>query len=180
MKAAFSWQDKNGGMTMNKEHFELTIEGLGIIFYSPHAVRHIEVDEKYLMEHYNDPADVLKHIYEGSLVGFCTGTPGTFLLDIYQDTEPKLEELDPDCALKLCLEVTENTVYFRDLYTLLYWQPEDDTDIKVHMDNGYYEVIACTWMPESGIRGDDQRIALYFNKTDSLPSLRYNGVPQLI
>ena len=30
------------------------------------------------------PEDVLKHIYEGSIVGVATGTPGIFHLNIYQ------------------------------------------------------------------------------------------------
>lgn len=67
-----------------KKQFQLDIEGLGIIFYSPHAVKHIEEEEDYLGEHYWMPEDVLKHIYEGSIVGVATGTPGIFHLNIYQ------------------------------------------------------------------------------------------------
>lgn len=55
-------------ITMEKQQFQRSIAGLVIIFYSPHAVRHIEEGEDYLGEHYWEPKDVLPHIYEGSIV----------------------------------------------------------------------------------------------------------------
>ena len=67
---------------MKKEQFKINIAGLGIIFYSPQAVKHIEIGEDYLGEHYSKPVDVIKHVYEGSIVGIATGTPGNFYLNI--------------------------------------------------------------------------------------------------
>ena len=165
---------------MEKQQFQLSIAGLGIIFYAPHAVRHIEEGEDYLGEHYSKPKDVIPHIYEGSIVGVATGSPGIFHLNIYQYVQPDLDALQPDYALKLCLKVTEHTVYFRDLYVLLSWEAETESDIKVDMEDGNYEVIVCSWLPESGIRGKHQQVDFYFNKTDKLPQLRYEGVPSLL
>ena len=165
---------------MEKQQFQLNIAGLGIIFYSPHAVRHIEEGDDYLGEHYSDPQDVIRHVYEGSIVGVATGTPGTFHLNIYQNTQPDIDALQPDYALKLCLKVTEHTVYFRDLYVLLSWEPEDETEIKVDIEDGNYEVIVCSWFPDSGIRGNHQQIDFYFNRTAKLPQLHYEGVPTLL
>lgn len=165
---------------MKKEQFRISISGLGIIFYSPQSVKHIEEGEDYLGEHYSDPKDVIKHIYEGSLVGVATGTPGDFNLNIYQSIKPDIENIDPDYALKLCLKVTDNVVYFRDLYVLLSWETESATDIKMDIENGYYEVIVCSWLPKSGIRGNNQQIDMYFNKTETLPKLHYEGVPALL
>lgn len=165
---------------MSKEQFQIIIEGLGIIFYSPQSVKHIEEGDNYLGEHYSKPEDVIRHIYEGTIVGIATGTPGVFNLDIYKNTQPDIEKIDPDYALKLCLKVTDNTVYFRDLYVLLNWETEGEAEIKLDIENGYYEVIVCSWFPKSGIRGDNQKIAMYFNKTEALPKLHYEGVPSLI
>lgn len=165
---------------MKKEQFQISISGLGIIFYSPQSVKHIEEGENYLEEHYYDPKDVIKHIYEGSIVGIATGTPGDFNLNIYQNIQPDIESLDPDYALKLCLKVTDNSVYFRDLYVLLRWEKESKADIKLDIENGNYEVIVCSWLPESGIRGENQQIDFYFNKTENLPKLHYEGVPALL
>ena len=164
---------------MKKEQFRISISGLGIIFYSPQSVKHIEEGEDYLREHYYNPQDVIKHIYEGSIVGIATGTPGDFNLNLYQNIQPDIESIDPDFALKLCLEVTDNVVYFRDLYVLLKWKAESETDIKLDIENGHYEVIVCSWIPKSGILGNNQQIDMYFNKTDTLPKLHYEGVPTL-
>lgn len=165
---------------MNKKQFQISISGLGIIFYSPQSVKHIEEGEDYLGEHYSIPQDVIKHIYEGSIVGIATGTPGDFYLNIYQSIQPDIENIAPDYALKLCLKVTDNVVYFRDLYVLLSWEKESETDIQLNIENGYYEVIVCSWLPKSGIRGKNQQIDMYFNKTETLPELHYEGVPALL
>ncbi len=164
---------------MKKNQFHISISGLGIIFYSPQSVKHIKKGEDYLSEHYWNPQDVIKHVYEGSLVGICTGTPGDFNMNIYQGIEPDIDSLNPDYALKLCLRVTDNAVYFRDLYALLRWEPESRADIKIDIESGNYEVIVCSWMPESGILGQNQQINMYFNKTETLPKLHYEGVPTL-
>lgn len=165
---------------MEKEELQIRIAGLGIIFYSPQSVKHIEEGEDYLGEHYSEPQDVIKHIYEGSIVGIGTGTPGIFNLNIYRNIYPDIERLNPDYALKLCLKVTDNIVYFRDLYVLLNWEREDTSELKITMENGCYEVIVCSWLPISGIRGDNQQIDIFFNKVDRLPELYYRGVPSLL
>ncbi len=127
-----------------------------------------------------DAEDVLKHIYEGSIVGAATGTQGIFHLNIYQNIRPGLDAIQPDYALKLGLKVTGHTVYFRDLYVLLRWETEDETEIRVDMDDGNYEVVVCSWFPELGIRGNHQQIDFYFAKTDELPKLHYEGIPTLL
>lgn len=48
------------------------------------------------------------------------------------------------------------------------------------LEDGNYEVIVCSWLPESGIRGKHQQIDFYFNQTAELPRLRYEGVPTLL
>lgn len=127
-----------------------------------------------------DAEDVLKHIYEGSIVGAATGTPGIFHLNIYQNIRPGLDAIQPDYALKLDLKVTGYTMYFRDLYVLLRWETEDETELRVDMDDRNYEVVVCSWFPESGIRGNHQQVDFYFAKTDELPKLHYEGVPTLL
>lgn len=127
-----------------------------------------------------DAEDVLKHIYEGSIVGAATGTQGIFHLNIYQNIRPGLDAIQPDYALKLDLKVTGYTMYFRDLYVLLRWETEDETELRVDMDDRNYEVVVCSWFPESGIRGNHQQVDFYFAKTDELPKLHYEGVTTLL
>ena len=106
---------------MSVIQINLKIVGLGIIFYSPYAVKSIREGEPYLMRHYNEPQDVLEHIYKGSIVGFCTGSPGKYVLNIFQNEKPKIEKLNPDYAIKLCIKVEDGEIFFRDLYALLRW-----------------------------------------------------------
>ena len=47
------------------------------------------------------------------------------------------------------------------------------------LPDGYYHITACTKRPESGYRGDDQIICLYFNKLEEMPELTWPGVPYL-
>ena len=139
---------------MSVIQINLEIVGLGIIFYSPYAVKSIREGEPYLMRHYNEPQDVLEHIYKGSIVGFCTGSPGKYVLNIFQNEKPKIEKLNPDYAIKLCIKVEDGEIFFR-------------------------EVIVCSWLPQSGKRGDNQQINIYFIAKSELPKLRYIGVPFL-
>ena len=154
---------------MSVIQINLKIVGLGIIFYSPYAVKSIREGEPYLMRHYNEPQDVLEHIYKGSIVGFCTGSPGKYVLNIFQNEKPKIEKLNPDYAIKLCIKVEDGEIFFRDLYALLRWSEECSDDCKVKMENGNYEVIVCSWLPQSGKRGDNQQINIYFIAKSELP-----------
>lgn len=149
-------------------------------FLLPKGERTYNFWETYLLAHYNTPKDVIKYIYEGSIVGIGTRTPGNFNICVYQERYPNIEEIKPEYALKLCLQVTDNIVYFRDLYVLLRWEKESCEDVNIDIENGLYEIIVWSWLPASGMRGDNQLIEMYFNKVDHLPKLHYKGVPSLI
>ena len=88
----------------------------------------------------------------------------------YDSFQPDIESICPDYGLKLCLNVTDRTVYFRDLYALSSWEAESESDIKIDIENGNYEIIVCSWLPQSGIRGDNQQIDMYFNKLWNFPN----------
>ena len=94
------------------------------------------------MRHYNEPQDVLEHIYKGSIVGFCTGSPGKYVLNIFQNEKPKIEKLNPDYAIKLCIKVEDGEIFFRDLYALLRWSEECSDDCKVKIENGNLDVVS--------------------------------------
>ena len=54
----------------------------------------------------------------------------------YDSFQPDIESICPDYGLKLCLNVTDRTVYFRDLYALSSWEAESESDIKIDIENG--------------------------------------------
>jgi len=157
----------------------LSIQGLGIIFYSPFAAEHIRKGEDYLNKRYLKPEDVVPHILAGTVVGFGTGSPGTFELR-FRAGYPSDDELEShDCKLRLGLEVRDETLCVRDLYDLLRWQRRCPDGQRLTLADGYYHVTLVSSAPPSGILGDDQVIDVYLNPLSTMPSLKYDGVPML-
>lgn len=154
----------------------LDIEGLGIILYSDFAVKDIEDDEDYLSENYDTPQQVAEHVNKGTIVGFCTGSPGTYILDIHKGYPSEQEIRISDLKLQLGIEVRDNRICFKDLYDLMEWDSESDAEF-VEVENGYYLVTLCGNVPTSGIVGDEQFINVYLTKVQTMPKVHYEGVP---
>ena len=70
----------------------LSVEGLGIILYSPWAVQHIRPGTDYLEEAFLDGCDIARHVNASSLTGFATGGGGDFDLIVSLDP-PNAEAL---------------------------------------------------------------------------------------
>lgn len=162
---------------MNK--INIDISGLGLIIYSANSTCHIAEGEDYLSLHYSDVNDVLNHIYQGTIPGFCTGSPGSYELNII--TSPPDENLitASDYRLRLWVKVTGGKLYFRDLYDLMYWEQLCPSEQIVEINDGNYEVTVCTFIPPSKIIGDNQKITIFLNRVESPPRLKYMGVPML-
>jgi hypothetical protein len=153
----------------------LSISGLGIIFYSPFAVRHIPAGEDYLEHQFLEPEDIARHVNACTLTGFGTGGPGEFELIVRDDVEEKAF-LNAQFKAELCLEVRDEVVYFRDLYDLIRWVPECPANQAVSLPDGYYRVVAYTsYVPI----GQSQSVTLSFIATDAKPAMHYSGVPEL-
>lgn len=157
----------------------LAIEGLGIIVYSPAQASHIPEGEDYLQTHYSSGPQVQEHVQAGSIVGFGTGSPGTFRVRVFA-RKPTDEELDAcEFKLRLGVRVSDGVVCFRDLYDLLEWHSECPSHQQVRIASGVYELTLTTNLPASGLLGDDQLISAYFLLQDRMPVLETQGVPVL-
>lgn len=62
---------------------DLEIEGRGIIFYLPFAIRHIAEGQDCLQERFWKPSDVAEHVMACQRSAFSTGSPGRYRLHIY-------------------------------------------------------------------------------------------------
>jgi hypothetical protein len=157
----------------------LEITGLGVLLYSPWAVRHIRKGDDYLKSHYWEPEEVLKHVYEGSLVGIGTGSPGQFVLELRSGypEEPTIEKAE--FKLRLGIRVEGDQLCLRDLYDLSEWEPDCPANQTLKITNGIYHVTVFGDRPPSGILGDHQTIWIFLNPLDQMPALRYEGVPSL-
>lgn len=158
---------------------DLQIEGLGIIMYSQHSVEHIREGEDYLSNNYWDPDKGVEHIYQGSIVGFCTGTPGDFHLQIFEGYPSNKELKASEFKLRLGIEIRGGRMFFRDLYELMEWNDYCPVEQLLELEDGFYHITLLSSPPESGILGDYQEIYVYLNKLPKMPELKYSGVPML-
>ena len=150
--------------------------GLGIIFYSPWAVRHIRPDTDYLEQSFLAGLDIARHVNASSLTGFGHGSPGDYELVITHQA-PDAEALGrAEFKVELGLEVRDGTVCFRDLYDLIRWDPECPPDQSIGMPDGFYRVIAYTTATPSD---QTQFVHMSFLRVAEKPELRFDGAPQL-
>jgi hypothetical protein len=166
-------------MNIDGKEITLDIAGLGIIFHSPLFGNQIPEGTDYLASNYTTELQVQSHIQKGTIVGFGTGSPGTFVLRFHFGY-PAASDLEQcDFKLRLGLHCVGGKVCFRDLYDLIKWEPDCPPDQVVELDDGFYHVTLCSNHPASGILGDHQRIDVYLQKLDSFPKLAKHGVPTL-
>jgi hypothetical protein len=157
----------------------LEIAGLGILLYSPPAVAHIPVGSNYLQEHFWHPADVARHVMSGELTAFATGSPGAFRLRVLGGPLDDERVGSTDFKLRLGLQVRDGTLCVRDLYDLQDWSPECPAKQQVAVLDGWYRLTVFSALPASGLLGDDQLIEVHLEPADGMPSLRWDGVPEL-
>lgn len=157
----------------------LPIDGLGIIFYSPRFAEHIAEGEDYLESNYTTEEEVQSHIQKGTIVGFCTGTPGVFILR-FRAGYPGEEVLqNSEFRLRLGLHCAGGKVCFRDLYDLMNWSPYCPDEQTLDLADAFYHVTLCSNRPRSGLLGDEQEIEFYLQPLDNFPSLAKQGIPTL-
>ena len=156
------------------------IAGLGLIVYSPYAVAQIARGENFLRSHFMDGASVQSFIQAGSLVGFGTGSSGTFRLRFFLGTPDEAELDGADYTLRLGIVVRGGQVCVRDLYDLIEWNPECPAGQRVAVEDGTYRLTLMSDLPESEVLGDDQLISFVFEPVTEFPKLAKSGIPTLI
>jgi hypothetical protein len=158
---------------------DLEIAGLGLILCSPFATAHIAEGERYLEQHYWEPADVARHLRAGTIAGFCTGSSGTYRVRVVIGAPDTRAIVTHPWMVRLAVEVRDRTLWIRDLYDLLRWERACPRGQAIELDDGLYRVTAATAPTDSGIVGDDQDILLCLEPVDALPALTWEGVPFL-
>jgi hypothetical protein len=157
---------------------ELEISGLGIIFYSPFAVAHIKKDEEYIDAHFWEPPDVAAHVNACSISAFGTGSPGVYILRLY-DGQLNARDLEAaKASARLGIEVRDNTLCFRDLYDFIRWDPECPAGQIVSMPDGFYRITVYT-TPILNDSRDGQVVWLHFEPSPQKPELAWTGVPDV-
>lgn len=166
-------------MNIDGKVITLDVSGLGIVFHSPQAARHIAEGADYLASHYLTEQQVQSHIQKGTIVGFGTGSPGRFILKFHSGY-PNEEFLQKcEFKLRLGLDCRGELVCFRDLYELMEWHADCPAAQTLELEDGYYHITLCSNRPVSGMLGDNQETEFYLQKLGDFPSLRKAGIPTL-
>ena len=166
-------------MSIDSKEITLEIVGVGIVFHSPKSAEHIPEGADYLSAMYTTEQQVQSHIQKGSIVGFGTGSPGTFILKFHSGYPD--EDFIEQCEfkLRLGLHCRGGIVCFRDLYELMDWRTTCPVKQCIELQDGYYHVTLCSNTPPSGTLGDNQLIDVYLQKLDAFPKLSKEGIPTL-
>jgi len=157
----------------------LSITGLGFIIYSPFAVAHIAEGEDYFSNHHMYADQIVEHTNKGTIVDIATGTPGDFILHLFQGIPDYQETDEQRIMLQLGLKVRSCEVHIRDVYDLMAWTRQPPSEQVVTLEDGFYSLIVDSRRPESGVWGDYQVVNMYFEPTFELPIFDYNDFPLL-
>jgi hypothetical protein len=166
-------------MDIDGKTIVLEVAGTGIIFHSPESASHIADGDNYLQSSYWSEKHVQSHIQAGTIVGFCTGSPGRFILRFHTGYPSEGQICKCDFKLRLGFICSDHHACFRDLYDLLDWRaacPENQT---LQLDDGIYHVTLCSSRPNTGVVGDNQVIDVYFKRLPEFPRLTKDGIPTL-
>lgn len=166
-------------MNFVEKDIHIEIEGMGIVMYSPKTVEEIPEGYDYLSKEYNAPAQVAEHLKKGDMVGFCTGSGGSYTLKIREGYPTEEIEENYPISIRLGIDVQDDEICFIDLFWLMEWYDDCPKEQCLKIEKGYYHVTLSTGKPASGIWGDDQVIYVYLNKLPAMPELTWQGVPQL-
>ncbi len=166
-------------MLPDERVIKLGIDGLGIICYSPANAAHIQPGENYLRQHYKSVDAVQSHLQQGSIIGFGTGSPGKFILHIRGGYPEPAEVEQHPFRLRLGVRCVGETLVFRDIYSLIGWEPEYDPEQSLSLPDGDYHLTLLTSCPASGVFGDQQVILVYLKKLPTFPPVLVKGIPTL-
>src|SRR5262249_10526469 len=128
----------NEVLTESMREIALNVAGLGMILYSPPAVALIPEGSDYLQEHFSQPADVARHVMACELTGFCTGSPGSFVVRFLDGPPAETDVQAADFKLRLGLWVRNGTICVRDEYDLLQWVPECSPKQPPYLPDGWH------------------------------------------
>jgi hypothetical protein len=158
---------------------DLEIVGLGIILYSPFAVRHIPTGQDYLEPHFWKPDDVARHVNACQIAAFGTGSPGRYLLELYDGPLDEKGLASATASVRLGIEVRDDSLCFRDLYDLMRWNPECPAAQAIPVANGFYRITAYTSPSLDDLEGAGQPVWLHFEASSEKPLLSWAEVPDL-
>ena len=102
----------------------LSIDGMGIVLFSPEVMRYVVPGSDFLTEEFTNPKQVGEHIRKGDITAFCTGTGGDFILWLRSGYPDSNVEKEFPAMIRLVVEVRGGSLQFGDLFWLSDWNPD--------------------------------------------------------
>lgn len=172
--------DCDGCLFFHEQVLTLSTDGPGIVMYSDANMSYVSEGEDFFSKEFQNPDNVAEHIRKGDIIGFNTGSSGTYNITVRTGypSEKVLEEYP--IAIRLALDVKGGSVSVIDLFWLTEWSSEVPDEQKIFLPDGIYHVTVMTRKPDSNIWGDNQKIFMYFNRIEEMPQLTWRGVPGLL
>lgn len=162
-----------------EKNVKIDIDGMGLVLYSSEAMKYVCEGENFFQREFSTPLKVAEHIRKGDIVGFNTGTSGSFNIKIREGYPNNAIDEQFPVSIRLAIEVKGNKVSIVDLFWLMDWCDEVPEEQQVWVEEGIYHLTILTRRPISGIWGDNQDIYIFMNRLDEMPKLNWSGVPQL-
>lgn len=180
------WEELN-------KNIRLSIDGLGIVFYSDGAVKDIPIGEDYLEKEFMDPQKVAAHVRKGDIVGVCTeGDSYEFEIRFRGGLpDDEIREKYP-ASLRLAIEVSGGALNVIDLYWLMKWQNDCPAGQRVEIEPGFYQMTLCAEPPlraVEGLLGEEDLdiyierprvVYVFLDRLDAMPEVEWSGgVPDI-
>ena len=118
----------------------LTIDGMGIVFYSDGAVKNISEGEDFFSREYEDEEKVAEHIKKGDIVGFCTGSGGNCILKFINGyPSSKIDEEYP-ISIRLGILIEGGRLFVKDIFSLMDWTKDCPENQQLKINDGVYYI----------------------------------------
>lgn len=155
----------------------ISTDGPGIVFYSEEINSSVDEEFDFFSNDFYTPEQVSKHVKKGDITCVGTGTSGNFLLSFLEGYPSKSICDEYPSTVRLAIKITNNKMYFDDVFSLFEWSKNHSRDLTVELENGFYHLTLLTKLPSTRKWGDNQEILIFVKKINKMPQLMWEGVP---
>ena len=171
----------------------LPLDGLGMLFYSEGAVKHIPVGEDYFEKVFSQPQKVSEHIRQGDMIGICTGGESADFELRFRSGSPS-EEIQQKypAQLQFAIHVMGTKLNVVDVYWLMRWKNDCPKEQQVEIESGIYQMTVCGEPPLSALEEQFSEeeceeyanrprvVYIFLDRLEAMPEQDWNkGVPDL-
>lgn len=172
---------------------KLSLDGLGMVFYSEGAVQQIPIGEDYFKKEFLDPQKVAEHIRCGDMIAICTeGESYEFELRFRSGCPSDEIQQNYPAQLQFAIHVMGTEINVVDVYWLMQWKNDCPKKQQVELEPGIYQMKVCGEPP---LRALEEQLSeeeceeyanrprvvyIFLDRLEEMPEQHWNnGVPDL-